>query len=328
MRRALLVIAIAVLGAPTQADAATLVGSTTGYPGSQGDVGSNTYAYTDGWTGWTTPSGVITRWHINVGGRGGRVRLRVLQDRDDGTFAATASSAIEPAFADRLSTFAARIPVQSGDIIALDDFDRLAAYDSNGRGELSRWGPPLEDGQVRPRSGTLGPRAMLVSAEVEADSDGDGFGDETQDACPGDKSKQGGCGEAPPPPAGPAPEPQPSTPAQPTPAPSPVIGVRIERPGDARVLRRKGIVLTISSATDGLARLRIWVKLGDRPRALLLGPQERTLKAGQTARVRIRAGRRALTTFRRALARGATLTGEALVTLGGATARTPVTMRR
>ena len=294
--------------------AAETVGAIAGNPGAQAG-GNATYAYTGGYSGWTMGSGVITRWRINVGQRGGAVRLRVVRPQDGGNFLAAGSSARVVAPPNAITTFATRVPVETGDILGLDDFDRVSAYDPDGRGQLTIFEPPMEDGQVRQSSGTFDPRLMLVNADIESDSDRDGFGDETQDACPADATRQSGCGEAAAiPPRGHAQDAGP--------------GLSVRRSSDLRVVRRHGVVLAVTSPVTGVARLRVRVAVPGRRRALVLGPTLRDVRAGAKTVIRVRAGARSVRVLRRALARRRTLQAVAILTVGDQSRRLPVQLRR
>jgi hypothetical protein len=56
------------------------------------------------------------------------------------------------------------------------------------------WTPPLADGAVAPPPTDVCVQLESVyNADVEPDADGDGFGDETQDLCAADPTRQTAC---------------------------------------------------------------------------------------------------------------------------------------
>jgi hypothetical protein len=88
-----------------------------------------------------------------------------------------------------LYEFPARIPVSSGDLLALDRTRRAGGVFHGYAGDASRRAAQfdpllaLDAVGVDPSATGIG-RELLLNADVEADKDGDGFGDETQDNCP------------------------------------------------------------------------------------------------------------------------------------------------
>lgn len=87
--------------------------------------------------------------------------------------------------------FAARLTVKKGEHLALEGSGLIATYDSSGDRFSYGFAPPLVAGTARKSSEALG--QLLVQATVEPDADGDGFGDETQDACPTQKTGGAPC---------------------------------------------------------------------------------------------------------------------------------------
>jgi len=149
--------------------------------------------------------GVIVRWRVKEAG--GQLRLRILR-RSAAGLTAVAASAAATSPGPGVQTFATRVPVATGDLIAVDVLggtlgDRLyapvpnyplpAAPPSVVASEQD-WSPPLADGQLAPAPTTVFDQLESVyNADVEADADGDGFGDETQDLCAADATRQTAC---------------------------------------------------------------------------------------------------------------------------------------
>jgi hypothetical protein len=118
---------------------------------------------------------VVVAWRVY--GQGGQVRLR----RIGGT--ATATGQLPAAAGSR--EFAAQLPVEAGDQLAVDLLDgaQLSYEQSITDADLTQtWTPALGDGERRSAPPTS--RAWLFyQAVIEPDRDGDGLGDETQDGC-------------------------------------------------------------------------------------------------------------------------------------------------
>ncbi len=148
--------------------------------------------------------GVIVRWRVKEAS--GQLRLRILRPGAAGT-TVVASSAVATSPGPGVQTFATRVPVATGDLIAVDVLggtlgDRFYAPVPNYPLPPVRtviatehdWSPPLADGQVVPAPTTVFDQLESVyNADVEPDADGDGFGDETQDLCAADATRQTAC---------------------------------------------------------------------------------------------------------------------------------------
>jgi hypothetical protein len=96
-----------------------------------------------------------------------------------------------------IETFAARVPVRTGDYVALDSAQTTATYGNDGGTRQLKYGPVLTDGQGPRAAGDKENSYLELQAVVEPDADHDGFGDETQDKCPTNASAQGDCPIAP-----------------------------------------------------------------------------------------------------------------------------------
>jgi hypothetical protein len=149
--------------------------------------------------------GVIVRWRVKEAS--GQLRLRVLRPSSAGR-TVVASSGVATSPGPGVQTFAARIPVATGDLIAVDVLggmlgDRFYAPVPNyplPSGPPSvvateqDWSPPLADGQLAPPpTAVFDQLESVYNADVEPDADGDGFGDETQDLCAADATRQTAC---------------------------------------------------------------------------------------------------------------------------------------
>ena len=147
--------------------------------------------------------GVLVRWRVKSNGAGSSpVALQVVSWPDSSISAVASSQPKE--LADGVNTFPTRLPIATGDHIAVecceDPGERIfsngvlgQAFGSQQGSALVPGAPPVEAGVIL----MLG--EVLLNADIEADEDGDGYGDETQDGCPSDASTQGAC--PPPPPA-------------------------------------------------------------------------------------------------------------------------------
>ena len=136
--------------------------------------------------------GVIVRWRLRSASRG-TAALRVLRPSPGGAFAGVRAGpprrlAIRaPAGRDARYVFTARLPVERGDVLAVDlGRGPAAVFHLRGapRFEALSFEPALSASEPRAPTRALDGVELLLNADVEADADGDGFGDETQDNCP------------------------------------------------------------------------------------------------------------------------------------------------
>jgi hypothetical protein len=89
--------------------------------------------------------------------------------------------------------YSARLPVDAGDQIGVDTSDQLAFIATGAAQDTYEyWNPALADGGTVGTSPSEANLAglILLNADIEPDVDGDGYGDETQDACPGNAASQ------------------------------------------------------------------------------------------------------------------------------------------
>jgi hypothetical protein len=141
-------------------------------------------------------SGVITRWRVATATFGDSVTLRVLRVESafDGTSTGIATGAPQ-ILSLPLNTFTSRLPIKAGETIGLNTGgDPQVVIENGAKGTITRISPILGDGETRGPGGFVnGNGALALNADVEPDADGDGFGDETQDGCPSDATRQGAC---------------------------------------------------------------------------------------------------------------------------------------
>jgi hypothetical protein len=143
--------------------------------------------------------GVIVRWRIRIGSNGSSaaqpVALRLIRSSGGVGTGVVAGQPENVPSAAGIYTFGARIPVTTGDYLAINCCDDgMIAFGNTPGASMDVWNPPLGPTETRARSSlSNNPGELLVNADVEADADRDGFGDETQDGCPTEASTQGAC---------------------------------------------------------------------------------------------------------------------------------------
>jgi hypothetical protein len=198
----------ATLAAPSAAGAAVTLGQTGD---AILDCGGQFYliqSATDGPPSYAVPPGphgVITSWSVegNSGEEGpGTGRLFVWRPTTaPDRFIYVDSTGPEIFAAGVVRTFAARIPVQAGDVLGmLAPQPCLLGGPGYPVGDQVRFfGSTTEPmkGSTQTTTGLLSGDRILIAANVEPDSDRDGFGDETQDQCPTNATTQGPCPAAP-----------------------------------------------------------------------------------------------------------------------------------
>jgi hypothetical protein len=141
-------------------------------------------------------SGVITRWRIKSASFGQSVTLRVLRLDDPFGGTTTGIATGNPQILSLpVNTFTSRIPIKAGQMIGVNASGNPKIVQDGGLGvNILRISPTLNDGETRDPGGAVNAKGTLaLNADVEPDADGDGFGDETQDGCPTDGTKQGAC---------------------------------------------------------------------------------------------------------------------------------------
>ncbi len=149
----------------------------------------------------TTPAGVIVKWRFKGEGALTLVTYRPSERASETLKAARvgASSPATGAGAGTVVEATTRIPVAQGDMIGVSVPQGAKLFGRATGDETAGWLALESPENTITTQGPL-PGEVLYQADVEPDADGDGYGDETQDACPADKTKQSSCGPPPPPP--------------------------------------------------------------------------------------------------------------------------------
>lgn len=151
--------------------------------------------YTDGGAtpAYVSPvSGVITQWQLASGSAGNPVKLRTLRPGAAGAFAGLGTGVPRTTEA-RLNTFVGeRLPIGAGESVGLDDAQGLFMGQNVAGAVVKWWSPALADasGSSAPTNASTEGNVLELNANVEPDADGDRYGDQTQDGCPGDATRQ------------------------------------------------------------------------------------------------------------------------------------------
>ncbi len=201
-----MVAALALLTIAPQAQAGTSIGTVLYRPFPAASCTAGT-TWVQAATGPQGPSyavpeggGVITEWTYGIPespALAGSMRLVVLRPIDADTFLVVGrgDETPVPAFFDRWMKAPARISVEAGDLIGLTVVGDAFGCLGNSNPEFSVRavsGDPAVGASVEARRkvpGTL----LNMGALVEPDGDRDGYGDETQDGCPTDGTRQADC---------------------------------------------------------------------------------------------------------------------------------------
>jgi hypothetical protein len=205
MRRVLL--AIGVLGlfgalAPS-AFGAVKVGETFTPDGSWGGTGVMIQVGAPGDINVVPTAGVLTSWSFEATAIEPTppLKMKVVRHAGGDDFTTVADSESQTPMQGVLNTWPTRIPVNTGDLLALHFSDDTYGYDNPPDLQYATQEISGDTGtSVDPPPGTTttyesphtGQRAD-VSAMLEPDADHDGFGDETQDQCPTNAATQGPC---------------------------------------------------------------------------------------------------------------------------------------
>lgn len=134
--------------------------------------------------------GVITSWRLQSGSGAGPVNLRVLRSASDGGVIAASSSQTEQTIVG-VGTYATRQAIKTGEFVGVDNSNSALIFGPSLRG-MTGTTPAAPNGEFALAVPTTSAAnlELLVNATIELDTDRDGFGDETQDACPGDSTAQ------------------------------------------------------------------------------------------------------------------------------------------
>jgi hypothetical protein len=168
-----LVAVVASAGAVTPPVTVTL-GSTTGTPSANlcGLSINCTYAPFSGVSPelQVPADGTVTSFSINSGSATGHVELRVLRPASGGEFTGAGTSAPE-LLAGTVSTFAVSLPVQAGDILAIDNDSSALLFDTSSSTSITAYYelPALADGATAaPSNYQVGDKLLLAATVVEA----------------------------------------------------------------------------------------------------------------------------------------------------------------
>jgi hypothetical protein len=188
-------IATLALSVPVSASGATTIGQTfipTTEPNTELCVGPITFLQSSSpQSSYAVPSsGVLTSWSYQASGTVSPIKFKLGRRVSGDSFRVEAESALVTPATNTVNTYPVRATVAPGDVIGIH---------FTGTAGCTRITPGYEDhyygGDVLPGTAPLfilddGSYQFDVSAQLEPDADGDGFGDETQDSCPTDPSKQ------------------------------------------------------------------------------------------------------------------------------------------
>jgi hypothetical protein len=140
--------------------------------------------------------GVITSWSVQAAGFNAGIKFKVGRPVSTNVFTIIGESDLKTPTAGVLNTYTdIRVPVQTGDVIGAyyvgpSDCGRTVAIGAGYRFHTRPGDVPVGSS---PSWGFASDLQLDIAAVVEPDADGDGFGDETQDQCPTDASKQNEC---------------------------------------------------------------------------------------------------------------------------------------
>jgi uncharacterized repeat protein (TIGR01451 family) len=186
-----LIALVALLALPTASPAAVSLGQTAA-PGAQTCAADIAAAQTSSSAPEYTvrTPGVITELRTEGHALEGN-KLHVFRPRGNNSFTVLASVPVVPA--PGVIRVPVRVPVQPGDVLGFSTGpdagqNCFVAYGDNAQDFVAgRDGAAPDEGEVtlsQPEAARLN-----VGATLEPDGDGDGFGDETQDACPDDRTR-------------------------------------------------------------------------------------------------------------------------------------------
>jgi uncharacterized repeat protein (TIGR01451 family) len=210
LRAVLIAALVATAAVPASAGAAVTIGSplvanaTNNAPPGSCMVTACTYTQTDAAVvpvaQYVVPDtiahGVVVGWSFKVSS--GSVALQILRPQGAGSYAeAGRSAAVAAGGGNVVVTSATRLPVQAGDAIALyNDANALVMSTSMVNffaSNVVRSFDPAVDATAAAPTGATPYSQLELQATIEPDADADGFGDETQDQCPSDPTRQTAC---------------------------------------------------------------------------------------------------------------------------------------
>jgi hypothetical protein len=227
------------------------------------------------------PGGVITSWsHRGITGQptAGSGRLQIWDSTGGDNFVLVGRSELEDFSAGLVTSFLTRTPVDPGDLLGLRFVEPTTGCLTFGPlGDVLAYEPFAPDPEPGDERALLFPaasRTANVAAVLEADADADGFGDETQDACPGEAGPESGCPTPPPNPPQPQPPPPEEPPAGPPGTPPPELTLDL---GAKKQEVKKKVKFSATASAD--ATLTAEGKKIKETTTQLAANQETTIKA-------------------------------------------------
>jgi hypothetical protein len=258
---------------------------------------------------YETPAGVLTRWrfHSRDEPSPGSIKLKVFRlTGTSGVYEVVGDSSLEALSPDTSYEFQERISVKKGDLLGLladGDADIGMEVPGTAGNRIGQFGggdiPVGSTGTTTTEWPNL---RVAVAATVESDADGDGFGDDSQDACPTDATRQGAC---------PAPAPADKT--------APVQTSKAKRSQDVDKLT---VFVTLNEA--GTVTAGAGVNVPAAARRFAFRRVTRTLAANVRTKFRIKLKRTALRRVKKALKHGRRLRARVTLTARDAAANTSV----
>lgn len=170
------------------ASAATTAGDSSSTTNAACGLGS---LFVSAGAGFQTPQGVVTSWSTRRGDGAATMALKII--RDAGTNQVVVGSTAVTTVTNALSTHASRISVEAGDWLGIWTGSTQQCWFQPQLGQATRSYTSATDPAVG-SSFSISPASpsyvLSLAAVVEPDIDRDGFGDETQDGCPANPTRQ------------------------------------------------------------------------------------------------------------------------------------------
>lgn len=179
---------LTVLGGPSAAAAATTFGApaltASPQPGAACPAGAAACTTVLSAFGTRAPSaGIVVAFSVRLQPGDRTLTLRIARQDGGGWRAVTTDATPRTAHGGTVERFPARVPVQTGDALALLS-DRVPDGLDPAGGPLAVLAGAWADGAVRPSADATLSSGLALQAELEPDADADGYGDLTQDGCP------------------------------------------------------------------------------------------------------------------------------------------------
>ena len=155
---------------------------------------------TPGKPSYITPSGnwVVTQWSTTVGTNPvlpTQIKLLMLENAGGNNFTLRVQDTQDATATQAVNTFDVRIPVEGGWYLGLDTGTggHTCVEPGSSVGDIITAHQDKTVGNTTQDTATFNGCLLNISARLESDFDDDGFGDETQDACSTDATKQAEC---------------------------------------------------------------------------------------------------------------------------------------